>query len=164
MATRRRRHGPPGTASERRSYSSPACYLHEFESAAPAAARGFEIKRIYDPAEHGDGFRVLVDRLWPRGVSKQRAALDEWLPEIAPSPALRKWFHQDHGRWPEFARRYRVELRAQAAQLQALRGRATQQRVTLLYGARDNHNNHAVVLRAVLRRAARRRTRVVNSA
>ncbi len=162
MATRRRRRGAASTADHPGSYSSPACYLHEFEPEASAAARGFEIKRIYDKAERGDGFRVLVDRLWPRGISKQRAALDEWLPDVAPSTALRKWFHQDSGRWQEFARRYRAELRAHAKQLQALRRRATQQRVTLLYGARDTRTNHAVVLRDALRGSSRRPARAAN--
>jgi uncharacterized protein YeaO (DUF488 family) len=94
---------------------------------------------------------VLVDRLWPRGISKQRA-LDDWLVELAPSTALRKWFHQDRTRWIGFARRYRAELRTQAAALEALRRRAAQQRVTLLYAAHDPRRNHAVVLRDVLRK------------
>ena len=92
-----------------------------------------------------------MDRLWPRGISKQRAALDDWLVELAPSTALRKWFHQDRTRWIEFARRYRAELRTQAAALEAFRQRAAQQRVTLLYAAHDPRRNHAVVLRDVLR-------------
>jgi len=102
-----------------------------------------------------DGYRVLIDRLWPRGISKQRASLDAWLTGLAPSTALRSWFHRDRERWPEFARRYRAELRTQAAQLQTLRQRARRQRVTLLYAARDTRINHAMVLREVLRRAPR---------
>lgn len=155
MPIRRRRRASPAEAARAGSYSSPACYLHEFEDAATATpARGFEIKRVYEAAADGDGFRVLVDRLWPRGLSKQRAALDEWLAEIAPSTALRKWFHHDTARWDEFCRRYRAELRGHTAQLQALRRRAGQQRVTLLYGSRDARINHAQVLRDVLRRPA----------
>lgn len=154
MATRRRRHAPARAAAAVASYSSPACYRHEFEPDS-SAAHGFALKRIYAQPGRSDGFRVLVDRLWPRGISKQRAALDAWLPEVAPSTALRKWFHRDPKRWQEFGRRYRAELRTHAAQLQDLRRRASQQRVTLLYGARDARINHAVVLHAVLRRSGR---------
>ncbi len=106
MATQRRRP---------RAYSSPACSLHEFGPASKLTrAKDIQIKRIYDEPDAADGFRALVDRLWPRGISRQRAALDAWLAELAPSTALRKWFHQDATRWLEFARRYRAELRAQA--------------------------------------------------
>jgi len=136
-----------------RAYSSPACYLHEFRPAHKIAPRGaIQVKRIYDEADAADGFRALVDRLWPRGISKQRAALDDWLVDLAPSAALRKWFHHDPARWLEFARRYRAELRAQAPALQALRQRAVQRRVTLLYAAHDARRNHAVLLRNVLRK------------
>ena len=141
-------------------FSSPACYLHEFESARATAA-GVQIKRIHDEPSAEDGLRVLVDRLWPRGISKERAALDEWCADIAPSAALRKWFAHDARRWSEFRRRYRAELRAHAALLQTLRERAAVQRVTLLYAAREPRINHALVLRDVLRSAspAARRTR-----
>jgi len=139
-------------------YSSPACYLHEFETQA-ATAPGIEIKRIYEPAERSDGYRVLIDRLWPRGISRRRAALDAWLIALAPSAPLRQWFHHNTTCWSEFRRRYRAELRVQAAQLQALRARATRQRVTLLYASRDVRINHALVLRDVLRRAPRSRVR-----
>ncbi len=145
MATQRRRP---------RAYSSPACSLHEFRPARKVTRRrDIRIKRIYDKADAADGFRALVDRLWPRGISRQRAALDDWLVELAPSAALRKWFHHDPTRWLEFARLYRAELHAQGPALQALRQRAAQQRVTLLYAAHDMRRNHAVVLRDVLRRA-----------
>lgn len=158
MAARRKRRA--ATARDQEvpgSYSSPPCYLHELEP-PPRPARGVAIKRIYAPPEHRDGWRVLVDRLWPRGISKKRAALDEWLADLAPSTALRLWFHHDPTRWREFRARYRAELRAHAAGLQKLRQRARRQRVTLLYAARDPHVNHALVLRAVLQRSARRRT------
>ena len=79
-------------------YSSPACYLHEFEAAEHAPKRGVGIKRIYDPPASADGFRVLIDRLWPRGLGKERAALDAWLVDLAPSAALRIWFHHDRER------------------------------------------------------------------
>ena len=139
--------------SEPAAFSSPACYLHEFEAeGAPQA--GVQIKRIHEAPCAQDGFRVLVDRLWPRGISKERAALDDWRADLAPSTALRKWFAHDPRRWPQFRQRYRAELRAHAALLQPLRERAAQQRVTLLYAARDLRINHALVLRNVLRAAA----------
>jgi uncharacterized protein YeaO (DUF488 family) len=141
--------------SESGAYSSPACYLHEFESPGTAPT-GVQIKRIHDERCAEDGWRVLVDRLWPRGVTKQRAALDEWRPDLAPSTALRKWFAHDPRRWTQFRRRYRLELRAHAAQLQTLRERATVQRVTLLYSARDPRINQAIVLRDALRAAPQR--------
>ncbi|HYL72491.1 MAG TPA: DUF488 family protein [Candidatus Dormibacteraeota bacterium] len=132
--------------------------MHEFEAQA-ATTPGIEIKRIYERAERSDGYRVLVDRLWPRGISRRRAALDAWLTDLAPSAPLRRWFHRDTTRWSEFRRRYRAELHAQAVQLQALRARAMRQRVTLLYASRDVRINHALVLRDVLRKAARSRVR-----
>jgi uncharacterized protein YeaO (DUF488 family) len=140
------------TDREPAAYSSPACYLHEFEPPG-APDPGVQIKRIHEEPSAQDGFRVLVDRLWPRGISKQRAALDEWRADLAPSTALRKWFAHKPRRWPEFRQRYRAELRAHAALLQPLRERAMQQRVTLLYAARDPRINHALVLRSVLRAA-----------
>jgi uncharacterized protein YeaO (DUF488 family) len=131
--------------------SSPACYLHQFEAdALPAAPRDVAVKRIYEKAEVQDGYRALIDRLWPRGVSRQRAALDAWLVELAPSNELRTWFHRDPKRWSEFARRYRAELRAQGEALDALRHRAERMRVTLLTATREPRNNHATVLRALL--------------
>ena len=105
--------------SKAREYSSPACTLHEFEP-------GVYIKRVYDAPAPTDGFRVLVDRLWPRGLTKKKAALDLWARDMAPSGALRKWFAHDPERYPEFRRRYRVELRAHAEDLAALRERARQ--------------------------------------
>jgi uncharacterized protein YeaO (DUF488 family) len=140
--------------------SSPACYLHELESATPAAApRDVAIKRIYERAEAHDGYRALIDRLWPRGVSRRRAALDAWLVELAPSSALRTWFHHDPKRWSEFSRRYRAELRAQREALEALRHRAERMRVTLLTATREPRINHAVVLRALLLKTPAPRSR-----
>ena len=107
------------------------------------------VRRIYDPPGE-DGQRVLVDRLWPRGITRERAALEAWVPELAPSPALRRWFGHDPERWVEFRRRYRTELLAQAAGLERLRESAARGPVTLLYGARDPEHNHALVLREVL--------------
>jgi len=111
------------------------------------------IKRIYEPPDKGDGLRVLVDRLWPRGVSKEDAELDLWLKEVAPTPELRTWFEHQPERFEEFSDRYRAELETNPALdelLDAARGAKT---VTLLYGARDPEFNHAVVLRDVAREA-----------
>ena len=116
-----------------------------------------EIKRIYENPEPQDGYRALIDRLWPRGVSRSRAALDAWLVELAPSTELRKWFGHDPERWAEFGRRYRAELRSESEALEALRQRARRGRVTLLTATREARINHAVVLRAVLLKRARAR-------
>jgi uncharacterized protein YeaO (DUF488 family) len=105
------------------------------------------IKRIYEPAEAGDGLRVLVDRLWPRGVSK--AAIDLWLKEVAPSTGLRRWFDHRPDRWAEFQRRYQIEL-AQNPAIARLRDLAGRSDLTLLYAAKDETHNHAVVLAACL--------------
>jgi len=109
------------------------------------------MKRAYDPAEPRDGYRVLVDRLWPRGVSKERARLDEWARELAPSAELRTWFGHDPERFAEFERRYRAELTAHEEKLDELRRRAREGTLTLVYGARDEEHNDAVVLAELLR-------------
>ncbi len=108
-----------------------------------------QTKRAYEPASRADGFRVLVDRLWPRGVKKEAAAIDFWAKEVAPSPELRKWFGHDPARFRAFATRYRHELSRGAARaaLGDLVRRAARGRVTLVYGARDEEHNGAVVLR-----------------
>jgi uncharacterized protein YeaO (DUF488 family) len=116
----------------------------------PIAARNLSLKRAYEPVEAKDGTRVLVDRLWPRGVSKARAALDQWMKEIAPSTALRKWFGHDPDRWVEFCRRYSNELRQHAGLLRQLRSLARKGPVTLVYSAHDEVHNDAVVLRDVI--------------
>jgi uncharacterized protein YeaO (DUF488 family) len=107
-----------------------------------------QIKRAYEPAAADDGYRVLVDRLWPRGVRKESAALDRWAKDLAPSRELRKWFGHDPARYREFASRYRLELRAPPAReaLADLAERAAQGTVTLVYGARDELHNGARVL------------------
>lgn len=113
----------------------------------------FQIKRIYDPPAPDDGARVLVDRLWPRGVSKERAALDDWLKDIAPSTDLRRWFHHEQAHFQVFAQKYREELaRIPAAQaaVQKLLALAKSGRVTLLYAAKDPAINHAIVLQGYL--------------
>lgn len=104
------------------------------------------IKRIYDPPAKTDGLRVLVDRIWPRGVSRDAARLDEWLKDIAPTAALRKWFGHDPKRWEEFQKRYRHELDRNAEAVDALCALTARGNVTLLYGARDEEHNQAVVL------------------
>lgn len=104
------------------------------------------IKRIYEPPLPSDGFRVLVDRLWPRSVSKAEAALDLWLKEIAPSAELREWFGHDPARFDEFATRYRSELKTNVEAVDQLRDIAKAHDTTLLYGAHDRHANQAVVL------------------
>lgn len=109
-----------------------------------------QIKRAYEPAAAQNGRRILVDRLWPRGVSKKAAKLDGWLKAIAPSPALRTWFAHDPKRWDEFRRRYRTELQSHATELRDLRRLARQGPITLVYAARDEAHNDAVVLRNVV--------------
>ncbi len=108
------------------------------------------IKRAYEPAEPGDGYRILVDRLWPRGVSKAEARLDEWAKELAPSPGLRGWFGHDPERFAEFRLRYRDELTPRTEELDEVRRRARRGPVTLVYGARDTQHNGAVVLGELL--------------
>lgn len=109
-----------------------------------------QVKRIYEPPQKSDGYRVLVDRVWPRGLSKDAAQIDLWMKDIAPSTALRKWFNHDPARWVGFQEKYRAELRELADKLDELRARAKKEPVTLLYGAKDTEHNQAVVLRDVL--------------
>ena len=109
------------------------------------------LKRVYEPAARTDGRRILVDRLWPRGLTKEKAAIDEWMKEIAPSTELRRWFAHDPDKWPEFQKRYRQELRARADLVREIAARAARGRVTLVYGARDEAHNEAVVLAGVVR-------------
>ncbi len=109
------------------------------------------IKRVYDPPESDDGYRVLIDRMWPRGVSRDRARLDEWARELAPSDDLRRWFGHDQKRFGEFRDRYRSELRAHAERIDELRQKVDRGRVTVLYAARDEQHNNAVVFAEMLR-------------
>jgi uncharacterized protein YeaO (DUF488 family) len=108
------------------------------------------VKRIYEPAAKSDGFRVLVDRLWPRGMSKENATLDLWLPDLGPSTALRQWFNHDPARWDEFCRRYHAELKVKKELVAELKGRAKKGTVALLYSAKDEEHNQAVALRSFL--------------
>lgn len=109
------------------------------------------IKRAYDEPQKSDGMRVLVDRLWPRGLTKEKAMIDLWLKEIAPTNELRKWFGHDPKKWEEFQKRYKRELKSQAAHFATLKQEARKGVVTLLYGAKDEEHNQAVVLQKLLR-------------
>lgn len=109
-----------------------------------------QVRRVYDPPEADDGARVLVDRLWPRGISKERAHLDLWLKDIAPSTALREWFNHDPAKWSVFGERYQAELSANPVAVAQIMALIKQGPVTLLYGARDTEHNEAVVLAAWL--------------
>lgn len=110
------------------------------------------LKRIYDPPSRTDGKRILVDRLWPRGLQKDAAKIDEWLKDIAPSDALRKWFGHDPGKWPAFKEKYRKELRDKSEMIVRLRKEAKRGRVTLLFAAKDSEHNNAVVLKELIGR------------
>jgi uncharacterized protein YeaO (DUF488 family) len=110
-----------------------------------------QTKRVYDDASNNDGYRVLVDRVWPRGVSKEQAKLDDWMKEIAPSKDLRKWFGHESGKFEEFKSRYKKELEDKEDLVNQLAEKSTQKKVTLLYGAKDEKHNQAVVLESVLK-------------
>lgn len=116
------------------------------------------LKNARESAANSDGHRVLVDRLWPRGVSKREAKLDQWMKELAPSEKLRKWFGHDPDRFDAFRERYVEELRDQRSRLTELRRHARDGRLTLVYGAGDDEHNNAVVLAAVLRQGLPRRS------
>jgi uncharacterized protein YeaO (DUF488 family) len=111
---------------------------------------GVEIKRVYEQPSHSDGTRILVDRLWPRGLSKERAKVDIWLKDIAPSTELRKWFSHDPEKWAGFQTRYREELKSKTDLLADLKEKVARGPVTLVYGAKDEVHNEAVVLQSLL--------------
>ena len=111
-----------------------------------------KIKRVYEQADKNDGVRILVDRLWPRGLTKEKAAVDLWLKEIAPSTELRKWFGHDPAKWTSFRGRYETELRHNGDLLKLLKQKAREGTVTLVYGARDQKHNEAFVLKQFLGR------------
>lgn len=113
-------------------------------------ADNVKLKRAYEPPAQDDGTRVLIDRLWPRGVKKVDAALDHWAKDLAPSTALRKWFGHDPARWPEFRFRYAEEVRQHGEQLRQLRALARTNPITLVYSAHDEVHNDAVALRDFL--------------
>lgn len=109
------------------------------------------LKRIYDPYSSEDGYRVLVDRLWPRGVSKEKAYLDLWLKEIAPSTELRKWFGHDPKKWEDFEKRYKEELKSKEELIYQLKDLEKKHKhVTLLFGAKDIVHNEAIILQKML--------------
>ena len=110
------------------------------------------VKRIYEPAAKSDGFRVLVDRLWPRGIAKESAKLDLWLPDLGPSTELRRWFNHDPARWEEFRRRYQAELLEKTVLLATITEQAKTGPVTLVYSAKDEQYNQAVALQGFLLR------------
>lgn len=111
-----------------------------------------KIKRVYDPPDPSDGLRILVDRLWPRGLAKEKAKVDEWRPHLAPTNVLRVWFAHDPEKWEEFRVRYRNELKAagRTEELAVLAARAGRETVTLLFAARDRERNNAQALREIL--------------
>jgi uncharacterized protein YeaO (DUF488 family) len=115
-------------------------------------------KRAYESAAASDGYRVLIDRIWPRGITRKDARLDEWARELAPSTELRRWFAHDPARFAQFRRRYMGELAAHKDRLQELRRHAREGTVTLVYGARDTEHNDAVVLAEILRTGLRSRS------
>ena len=110
------------------------------------------LKRVYDKPTQADGRRVLVDRIWPRGLKKKEARVDEWLKELAPSTGLRKWFGHDPARWNEFKKRYSAELDDQRERVKQLAGEASKRTVTLLFAAKDTEHNNAVALKEHLKR------------
>ena len=105
------------------------------------------IKRVYERPDKHDGRRILVDRLWPRGLTREKASVDLWLKDIAPSTALRKWFGHDPDRWEEFKERYLAELKSNSEQIRLLKQELGKGAVTLVYGAKDEEHNEAVVIR-----------------
>jgi uncharacterized protein YeaO (DUF488 family) len=110
------------------------------------------LKRVYEDPSEEDGTRILVDRLWPRGLTKEKARVDLWFKELAPSTELRKWFAHDPAKWPEFKARYKAELKQSSPQITLLKQAIARGTATLLYGARDTEHNEAVVLQELLSR------------
>ena len=121
---------------------------------------GIKIKRAYDKPSNSDGLRILVDRLWPRGLAKDVARIDHWLKDVAPSAALRRWFGHDPARWAEFRRRYRAELAEHPEALATLKRLVRGRAATLVFAARDAEHCNAAVLRGMLAKKARPRRRV----
>jgi uncharacterized protein YeaO (DUF488 family) len=110
----------------------------------------FVLKRAYEKPSLNDGFRVLVERLWPRGLNKENAQLDLWLKDVSPSPELRQWYGHDPAKWTEFQNRYRAELKEKKSELNLLKDKSRGETVTLVYAARDQEHNSALVLKKVL--------------
>lgn len=114
--------------------------------------KSITIKRVYDDKSEDDGYRVFIDRLWPRGVSKEDAHFDEWLKELAPTTELRKWFNHNPDKFDEFKKRYKKELEDYKEELDKLRKRAKSEKITLLFAAKNEEMNNAVVLKEVLQK------------
>jgi uncharacterized protein YeaO (DUF488 family) len=123
----------------------------------------FQLKRVYDEPSPEDGFRVLVERLWPRGIRKDRAQLDQWLKDVAPSPELRKWFNHEPAKWKEFQQRYAEELKDKKDTVQFLKDKSKEGTVTLLYAAHDTEHNGALALKRILERSQKRSGRTQGS-
>ena len=117
-----------------------------------------KIKRAYDEVSPDDGERILVDRLWPRGIKKDEARIDTWIKEIAPSDELRKWFAHDPAKWQEFRKKYREELKEQSNLIELLKNKATRGNITLIFSARDTEHNNAVVLSELISKRERRKS------
>jgi uncharacterized protein YeaO (DUF488 family) len=149
-----RRHSP---LSALRPYKALGVLSLEVAMAAAAAQLDIKLKRAYEPHSASDGTRILIDRLWPRGVTKKAAAIDHWFRDLAPSTELRQWFGHDVSRWNEFRRRYTAELKRHSEQLDELRRLARKGPVTLVFGARDEEHNDAVVLQHLLLGESKRR-------
>lgn len=115
-----------------------------------------KLKRVYENATKSDGMRVLVERLWPRGLTKEKAKVDWWVRDVAPSDGLRKWYGHAPGKWPEFQKRYRAELRGKKDLIRELRHKARNGRVTFVFAAKDERRNSAVVLKQVVDGRSRR--------
>lgn len=115
----------------------------------------FKIKRVYEKSDKKDGIRILVDRLWPRGLTKEKAGIDLWVKEVAPSTGLRKWFNHDPDKWKEFQKRYRQELKNNKELIAILKEQAKKRVVTFVYGAKDERHNEAIVLKEWLDRWCR---------
>jgi len=112
-----------------------------------------KLKRVYEAPSETDGTRILVERLWPRGLTKAAAAVDHWAKEIAPSSDLRKWYGHNPTKWPEFQKKYRIELKANEEQLKRLKGLCAEGAVTFVYAAKDEERNSAVLLAAFLQKS-----------
>jgi uncharacterized protein YeaO (DUF488 family) len=139
-------------------YLSNGCLEEGSGETTPGKEEGvIRIKRIYERPDPSDGVRILVDRLWPRGMSRAAARIDEWRKDLAPTNVLREWFHHDPPKWEEFRLRYRNELDAagKAEELEELAERARTETVTLLYAARDEARNNAVALKKIIEKLSR---------
>lgn len=125
-------------------------FLKRYGPSKDGEYKMIKLKRVYEPPEEEDGFRVLVDRVWPRGLKREALALDLWLKEIAPSAQLRKWFGHDPAKWPAFCERYQAELKEKKEAVDLLKEKEASGTLTLVYSARDTEHNNAVALKKYL--------------